>query len=40
MAIDGSEDTEINTIGLEEYTVGDSDDEATDSDADPFEDLD
>ena len=40
VAIDGSEDTEINIVGLEDYVVGDSEDEATDDDADPSEDLD
>lgn len=37
--IDGSEDDDINIIGLEEYEVGASEDEATDDDADPFEDV-
>ena len=40
VAIDGSEDTEINIGDLEDYEVGDSEEEATDDDADPFEDLD
>lgn len=39
VAIDGSEDEEINTEGLEDYTVGESDDEATDDKTDPFEDV-
>ena len=37
VAIDGSEDNEINTESLEDYAVGESDEEATDDDADPFE---
>ena len=37
MAIDGSEDTEINIESLEDYEVGESEEEATDDDADPFE---
>ena len=40
MAIDGSEDSEINITGLEDYQVGESEDEATDDDTDPFEDMD
>ena len=40
VAIDGSEDTEINIADLEDYAVGDSEDKATDNAADPFEDLD
>ena len=40
VAIDGSEDTEINIGGLEDYEVGESEEEATDDHADPFEDLD
>ena len=38
VAIDGSEDDEINIKGLEDYSVGDEGD-ATD-DEDPFADLD
>ena len=40
--IDGSEDGKINIIGLEDYEVGASasEDEATDDDDDPFEDVD
>ena len=40
VAIDGSEDSEINITGLEDYQVGESEDEATDDDTDPFEDMD
>ena len=36
MAIDGSEDSEINITGLEDYQVGESEYEATDDDTDPF----
>ena len=38
--IDGSEDSEINIIGPEDYTIGESDseDEATDDEIDLFED--
>ena len=36
VAIDGSED-EINIESLENYTVGESNEEATDDDADHFE---
>ena len=35
----GSEDYETNIESLEDYAVGESD-EATDDDADPFEDID
>ena len=38
VAIDGSEDTEININGIEDYEVGESDEEVTDDDTDPFED--
>lgn len=37
VAIDGSEDDEINIESLEDYAVGESDEEATDDDTDPFE---
>ena len=37
VAIDGSEDQHV---GLDDHAVGDGEDEATDDDADPFEDLD
>ena len=40
VAIDGSEDNEINIESLKDYVVGESDEEATDDDADPFEDVD
>lgn len=39
MAIDGSEDDRINIESLQDYTVGESDEEATEDDADPFEDV-
>ena len=37
--IDGFEDEEINIEGLENYAVGESDDEATDDETDPFEEV-
>jgi hypothetical protein len=42
VAVDGSEDAQINIETLNDYIVGESDDddEATDDDSDPFEDLD
>ena len=40
IAIDGSEDTEMNIVGLEDYAVGDTENEATDNNTDQFEDLD
>ena len=42
VAIDGSEDDDINIEGLAEYSVGsdDSDSEATNEESDPFADLD
>ena len=42
VAVDGSEDDQINIETLNDYIVGESDDddEATDDDSDPFEDLD
>ena len=40
VAIDGSEDAEMSIVGLEDYVVGDNEDEApcTDYNGDPFED--
>ena len=40
VAIDGSEDSQINIAGIENYEVGESKKEATDDDVDPFEDED
>ena len=41
VAVDGSEDDQINIETLNDYIVDESDDdEATDDDSDPFEDLD
>ena len=40
VAIDGSEDDQINIESLDDYTVGESEDEATDDESDPFEDID
>ena len=40
MPIDSSEDGEINIISLGDYEVDASKDEASDYDADPFEDMD
>ena len=40
VAIDGSEDSAINITGLEDYQVSESEDEATDDDTNPFEDMD
>ena len=37
VAIDGSEDDEINIESLDDYEVGESEEEATDDDADPIE---
>lgn len=41
VAIDGSEDSEINIFGIDDYEVGESEseEEATDDDIDPFDDL-
>lgn len=39
IAIGGSQDEEINITGLDYYTVGESDNEATEDDSDPFEDM-
>ena len=41
VAVDGSEDDQINIETLNDYSIDESDDdEATDDDSDPFEDLD
>ena len=40
VAIDGSEDGQINIESLDKYTIGESEDEATDDESDPFEDID
>ena len=40
VAIDGSEDSQVNIAGKKDYEVGESEEEATDDDVDPFEDED
>ena len=40
VAIDGSEDSQVNLASKEDYEVGESEEEATDDDVDPFEDED
>ena len=39
VAVDGSEDTEINIKGLEDYSVEEDDEELSDEDEDPFADI-
>lgn len=39
VAIDGSEDDQINIESIQNYAVGESDEEATEDDADPFKDV-
>ena len=39
VTIYGSEDSEIKIVGIEDYQVGESEEEATDDDNDPFEEL-
>ena len=39
MTIYGSEDSEIKIVGIEDYQVGESEEEATDDDDDPFKEL-